>query len=213
MNKNIHKHFLLLSLIICSGIASAQRMKSVSDIKWTGHDTGIGSVLENKGYYKSKHLGEGYIFYDDGTFVLTDKVPGDTIVYHYGLWPPGGYYDNELDRWDLGATGVYRIDGDVIYVNMYHRVGFYFSNKIRFHLYTEMYKLKFTILDSTTLLWNEERMVDKEVLFPRIINDTLYFWRNDELPPPNTNMKKKKWLWEKEAWKIEKRKRQGRHDK
>ena len=55
--------------------------------------------------------------------------------------------------------------------------------------------MKFIILDKTKILWLEQHEMDKEFPNPRIMNDTLIFYKAEQLPPPNTVMKKKRWLW------------------
>ena len=186
--------FILFFLLLVSNTKCASLMKQNSDIKWTGENTGISEKMENMGYYKYPSVGESYIFYDDGTLVLCHRIPGDTISYAYGPWPPGGYFDTDLNRWDIGATGLYRVEGDTIYANIYFRNCFHFSLRTRFYFSTELWKLKFRILNRTTIVLFEEHYIDKEFPYPELRNDTLHFWKASQLPPPNTEMKKKKWL-------------------
>ena len=126
--------------------------------------------------------------------IYCNKVPDDTISYPYGPWPPGGYFDTDLSRWDIGATGLYRVEDDTIHANLYFRNCFHFSLRTRFYFSTELSKLKFHILDCTTIVLCEEHYIDKEFPYPKICHDTLCF-REVPLPPPNTEMKKKRWLW------------------
>lgn len=187
--------YLVIFLLIGATVQCTSLVKQYSDIKWSGKNTGIRDKLENLGYYKIPSMGESYIFYDDGTLVLCLRIPDDTISYPYGVWPPGGYFDNDLNRWDIGATGLYRVEGDTIYANLYFRNCFHFSLRTRFYFSTELWKLKFRILDRTTIVNFEEHYIDKEFPYPNKRNDTLHFWKASQLPPPNTEMKKKKWLW------------------
>ena len=148
------------------------------------------------GYYKLYSSSpEAFIFYDDGTIVLCHEIPEDTTHYERMLWPPGCYYNEDLERWDIGATGVYRMEGDSIYANMYFRNCFHFSNRFRLYFSTELWKLKFKIVDHTTIVWKEKQYMDKEFPIPVVLNDTLLFTTASQLPPPNTEMKKKRWLW------------------
>lgn len=196
-------------LLIGATVHCTSLVKLHSDIRWSGENTGISDKLENVGYYKYPSMGEAYIFYDDGTLVLSNKVPDDTISYQYGPWPPGGYFDTDLNRWDIGATGLYRVEDDTIHANLYFRNCFHFSLRTRFYFSTELWKLKFHILDSTTIVLCEEHYIDKEFPYPETRNDTLHFWESSQLPPPYTEMKKKRWLWQnkkdREKYKEEKK--------
>ena len=195
MRKNSHllKSFAIF-LLIGATIQCASLEKEHSDIKWSGKNTGISEKLENIGYYKYPSMGESFIFYDDGTLVLCGKIPADTVSYPFRSFPPGGYYDTDLNRWDIGATGLYRLEGDTIYANLYFRNCFHFSLRTRIYFSTELWKLKFRILDRTTIVFCEEHYIDKEFPYPKSRNDTLRFWKASQLPPPNTEMKRKKWL-------------------
>ena len=164
-----------------------------NNIKWTGHNTGINTILENRGAFEYKQYRDVFIFYDDGTLVFsnlnfddTTRIcpipwPYDSIntsdvdwssIYGTGLsWPPGAYYDTDLDQWDIGATGLYRLEGDTIYANLYWRNCFHFSFRTRFYFSTELWKLKFRVLDRTTIELCEKRYIDKEFPYPKICHD------------------------------------------
>lgn len=183
-----------LIIILFSGCKTS--IKSLSDIKWSGKDTDISKKIDNMGYYKiSDNSPEAFVFYEDGTVVLSGKIPGDTMNYEGSYFPSGSVFDKECNRWDEGTTGLYRIEGDTIYANMYFRNGFYLCQRIQIHFETWMYKMRFRILDRTKILWIDEHLIDKDYPNPEIINDTLVFYKSEQLPPPNTAMKKKSWLW------------------
>ena len=186
--------FLLMALL--SGCGTS--IKSLSDIKWSGNDTGISKKIDNMGYYKiSDKSPEAFVFYDDGTVVLCGGIPEDTTNYGGGYFPPGCMFDKDINRWDGGGTtGLYRIEGDTIYANMYFRNCFYLSWRFRIYFETWMYKMKFLILDRTRILWIDEHLMDKDYPNPEMINYTLIFHKAKQLPPPNTDMKKRRWLWE-----------------
>lgn len=188
--------FLLISISYGCGVS----IKSLSDIKWSGRDSGISKKIETMGYYKLfPKAPDAFVFYDDGTIVLCDGIPEDTTRYEGRYWPPGSQYNN--NQWE-GTTGLFKLIGDTIYANLYFRNCFYFSTHIRFHFETWMYRMRFKILDRTRILWIDEHLMDKEFPNPDVRNDTLIFHKTKQLPPPNTEMKKKKWLWkEKKDWK------------
>lgn len=184
------------SLLICLTFGCASSIRSLSDIKWTGKETSISNKIDNLGYYKiHPKQPEAFIFYDDGTMVLCNRIPEDTTCHESMMYPSGCTFDDTHNQWDDGTTGLYRVEGDTIYANMYFRNGFYFSPRCQIHLYTVMYKMKFLILDKTKIIWLEEHEMDKEFPNPRVMNDTLIFHKAEQLPPPNTVMKKKRWLW------------------
>ena len=182
-----------MSLLIGVIFGCASSIRSLSDIKWTGKGTGISDRIDVMGYYKiHPNLREAFVFYDDGTIVF-GRTPENLTTA--GYYPPCGYYENILNRWDGGMTGLFRVEGDTIFANMYFRNGFYFSPRCQIHLYTVMYKMKFIILDKTKILWLEQHEMNKEFPNPEIRDDTLTFYKAETLPPPNTVMKKKRWLW------------------
>lgn len=196
---------LTLLFASCFTEAFSKSAKSLSDIKFKGRDVGINRKIENYGYYKGlfkNSINVSFIFYDDGTLVLNSKIPGDTTCYSCGWWPMGAYYDEDIDRWDDGADGVYELRNDTIYANLYFENCFYLSQHIYFYFELYLYKLKFAVVDRNTIVWCERHNVD----YPETtyVNDTLRFIpATTELPPPNTRLKlKKRWLWEKkEDWK------------
>ena len=199
--------FILISFGFLIIPAYSQSIKSLSDIKWKKSLTDIKSKMANNGYYKRNTMPEAFIFYDDGTLVFCNSIPNDTVSYRGGSFPPGGYYDQETKRWESGSSGVYKIEGDTIYANLYFENSIYFS--IRFQLYFQlfMYKLKFRIVDRETIIWCEEHEMDGESA-RKIHNDTLHFIPCcSTLPPPDTRIRlKKKWLWEdKKDWKAYKK--------
>ena len=199
MNKirYIMKAFLPILLIILF-VECGTSIKKLSDIKWSGNNTGISEKIETKGYYKlAPNMHEAFVFYEDGTIVLCSRIPDDTTTYSGGYWPLGCTYQNSIGRWDGGTTGLYRIEGDTIFANMYFRNGFYFSLRFQIPFETWMYKMRFQILDRTKVVWIDEHLMDKEYPEPEMKNDTLIFYNAVQLPPPNTEMKKKRWLWDK----------------
>ena len=100
------------------------------------------------------------------------------------------------------------LSADTIHANLYFRNCFHFSLRTRFYFLTELYKLKFRILNRTTIVCFEEHYIDKEFPYPETRNDTLHFWKSSQLPPPYTEMKKKRWLWQnKKDWKKYKEKK------
>ena len=191
------RFFLLLftfHLVICFTIGCAG-IRKLSDIKWTGNNTGISEKIENKGYYKSSpNELYGFIFYDDGTIVVVD-TPTDSV-----LSIEGSYYDEDDNQWDLGYTGVYKIKGDTIHANVYRKNGFYLPSGFPIISWIEMMsRFTFRILDREKILWIDKHLLrDREFPDPEIVNDTLFFEPVSPLPPPNTEMKKKRWLWKKD---------------
>lgn len=204
---------MLLKTIPCTE-AFSQSVKSLSDIKFKGRNMRINDKMESLGYYKAygkNSIHESFIFYDDGTLVFNNRIPGDTIDYGGGWWPPGSYYNANIDRWDHGADGVFEIKGDTIYANLYFNNCFHLSKHINVYFELYLYKLKFAIIDRNTIVWCEMHDVD----YPETeyVNDTLRFSpATTELPPPNTRLKlKKRWLWEKnEDWKNYKKEYKAR---
>ena len=188
---------ILLLLLMVSFVGCGTSIKSLSDIKWSGNDTGISKKVETIGYYKIPHPipPEAFVFYEDGTIVLCNRIPEDTIHYEGGYYPPGCIFDKDTNRWGDGTIGLYRIVGDTIYANMYFKNCFYLSSRIHINFETWMYKMTFKILDRTRIVWIDEHLMDKEFPNPKIKNDTLIFHRAEQLPPPNTYLKKKSWLW------------------
>lgn len=190
---------ILLTVIL---VGCGPNVRSLSEIKWSGGGCDAGEKINCYGYYKRSTGKEAFVFYEDGTLVLSSRVPGDTTKYIYGLWPYGAVYEKSKNRWELGANGVYRIEGDTIYANLYFENRFYLFSRSGIPFQTWMWKLKFHILDSSTILWLEIHEMDKEFPLPEIIDDTLHFYPAEQLPPPNTEMKRKRWLWkEKKDWK------------
>lgn len=203
MKETNNKLLLLITFIsVCISYGYGKSIKSLSDIKWSGSDTGISKKVEIMGYYKLfPKAPDAFVFYDDGTIVLCDGIPEDTTRYEGMYWPPGSQYNNRFNQWE-GTTGLYKVQGDTIYANLYYRNCLYFSTNFRFLLETWMYRMRFKILDRTKILWIDEHLMDKEFPYPDVKNDTLLFYKTKQLPPPNTEMKKKKWLWkEKKDWK------------
>ena len=203
------KHFVIGSLcaltVSCfSGDAVKYRLsykyvQSVSDIKYPDISN-TKKAFRTDGYYVRKVEDRDYsgeirilIFYDDGTFsnhlMQTPKDTNDvvdidkyiirsksSILYNYGE-----YY------------GVYRVDGDTIFVNEYRRdliAGF------------EMYKLHFLIINDETLLYfyfEDPQQIYKNETIKWDRNEE-YVFRQAKLPKPHDRfLKKKKWLWEKTA--------------
>lgn len=205
---------IIVLLLTAMSFACGSNIKSLSDIKWSGRNTGFSEMIETMGYYKLyPEVSEAFTFYDDGTIVLCNRTPDDTTHYEGQCWPPGCYFDCANNQWGTGTTGVYEIKGDTIYANLYFRNILYFSSHFRIHIDTWMYKMRFKILDRTKIFWIDERLMDKEFPNPDVKNDTLffsYFHKTGQLPPPNTEMKKKQWLWqEKSDWKDYKRNQKG----
>jgi len=201
MYSNLTK--ILSFILITTSVGCTSIIKSSSDIKWSGQNTGINEKMENAGYYKIGPFSKyAFIFYDDGTLVLSDvpkdKTEPDSQSSSLGLkqWGPFySIYDRSLDRWDLGQTGLYRIEGDTIYANLYFRNCFHFSSRFRLYFETYMWKLKFHIKDKTTIHWIDVHTIDKEFPYPESVDKDLFFLKEEQLPPPNTEMKKKRWLW------------------
>jgi hypothetical protein len=211
------KAITLLLLFFSFSHSYSKSAKSLSYIKFKGKDIGVNEKIENHGYYKGygkNSIHESFIFYNDGTLVLNNRIPGDTTNYGGGIWPPGSYYNTNINRWDFGADGIYEIKGDTIYAHLYFENGFYFSKHFYFYFILYMYKLKFVIVNRDTLLWCGMQEIDS----PNTIqfNDTLKFIpASTELPPPDTRLKlKKRWLWEnKKEWKKYKKEWKNRRKK
>ena len=200
----------ILLTVILTGCGPSVR--SLSEIKWQGNSIeGLSGKINNVGYFG--HKSSAFIFYDDGTLVFTD-LPKEITVSHspdtiyrkqFGYCYIG-YFNVELNEWDMAPNGVYRIEGDTIYANLYFKNRLYLFSRSGIPFQTWMWKLKFHILDSSTILWVEIHEMDKEFPLPEIIDDTLHFYPAEQLPPPNTEMKRKRWLWkEKKDWKDYKR--------
>ena len=193
-------YLLLCILVIGFNFQSCFFHRVPVDIKWNGENNRISSLVDNAGYYKMPVGSAAFVFYDDGTLVKSSRVPNDPDALHVGSWPPGCYYENELDRWEGGASGLYRIEGDTIFANLYFRNGFYFSLKFQIKFITDLWKLKFRIIDRNTIVLCEEQEIDKGHQWeypPLMKNDTLHFWEASQLPPPNTEFKNKRRFWEK----------------
>lgn len=171
--------------------AFPQKHKEASDIKWTGRDTGISKLIDNNGCYTNGRDYYSFIFYDDGTLV-TCRAPSDTLNRFVTPWPPRAHFHRNC--WRAGTTGVYRIEGDTIYANSYFCDYLFFLE-----IYGRMNTFKFHILDRRTIVWDSDlsRFWAGDTISSKTnMNDTLYFERYDNLPPPNTKWKHKKWLWD-----------------
>lgn len=226
MEQNILSKMILTTLLIAGThvYGYTKSIKSQSNIKWKGMSTGISSKLRINGFYAKKETDDtSFLFYDDGTIVLCDmkemwtlglvkrpkdtspfEMPSDTIVQKYQQIPSiGCWFEDQIHRWDIGTNGVFEIKGDTIYANLYWRNCFDFGLKRRIYLYTELYKLKFHIIDDTTMTLCEAHYMDKEYPYPQKLSDTLRFIPAlSPLPPAQTEMKQKKWLWkDKQQWK------------
>ena len=190
----------ILLTVILTGCGPSVR--SLSEIKLSGRGCGAGEKINCYGYYKFTGKSETFVFYEDGTLVLSIRVPGDTTKYIYQYWPNGSVYEKSKNRWVFGANGVYKIEGDTIFANLYFRNRIYLSaSHSGIPFVTYMWKLKFHILDSSTIHWVEMHQI-KGFTLPKIYDDTLHFYPAEQLPPPNTEMKRKRWLWkEKKDWK------------
>ena len=198
-----NKQILLITLLLVNIFyGCGVSIKSLSHIKWSGRNSGISEKVETMGYYKLfPKIPDAFVFYDDGTIVLCDGIPEDTTRFEGRYWPLGSSYENRPNQWE-GTTGVYKIQGDTIYANLYFRNRFYFSSRFNIPFVTWMYKLRFRILDRTRILWIDEHLMDKEHPNPDVKNDTLIFHKAKQLPPPYTEMKRKRWLWQnKKDWK------------
>lgn len=195
---------IVFYILICL-LAYSKGVKSLSEIKLKGVSNGVQKKMEINGYYKKKgknSMHESFLFYDDGTIVLNNRIPGDTCSYGGGWWPPGSFFNTDLYRWDFGADGVYEEKNDTIYANLYFENCFGFSDHFRIYFQTYLYKLKFVIINRVNIVWYEQHEIDNPI--PEMINDTLQFIpAASELPPPYTRLKyKKQWLWEnKKDWK------------
>jgi hypothetical protein len=201
----------ILLTSILAGCGSSAR--SLSDIKWQGNRIeGFSRTINNMGYFAHRFT---FIFYDDGTLVFTklpkeitvSYSPNDTIYMEQLGYCFTSYFKEEFNEWVGGANGVYKIEGDTIFANLYFRNRIYLSaSHSGIPFVTYMWKLKFHILDSSTIHWVEMHQMDKEFPLPESIDDTLHFYPAEQLPPPNTEMKRKRWLWkEKKDWKDYKR--------
>ena len=126
------------------------------DMKWNGENTGISAKINNDGYFKFPLIRDAFVFYDDGTIVQSSEVPNDTADYYGGPYPSGCYYEKEFDRWEGGASGLYRVEGDTIYANLYFRNGFYFGLKFQIKFITSLWRMKFRIIERNTIMLCEE---------------------------------------------------------
>ena len=167
------------------------------DMKWNGENTGISAKINNDGYFKFPLIRDAFVFYDDGTIVQSSEVPNDTADYYGGPYPSGCYYEKEFDRWEGGASGLYRVEGDTIYANLYFRNGFYFGLKFQIKFITSLWRMKFRIIDRNTIVLCEECEYHKYDSHVVERNDTLCYWPASQLPPPNTEFKNKRRFWEK----------------
>ena len=166
------------------------------DMKWNGENTGISAKINNDGYFKFPLGGGAFVFYDDGTLVKTNKVPNDTADFFAWPYPHGCYYEKKLDRWEGGSSGLYRVEGDTIYANLYCRNGFYFGLKFQIKFVTYLWRMKFRIVDRNTIVLCEECEYKSSDSYVEKRNDTLRYWPS-QLPPPNTEFKNKRRFWEK----------------
>jgi hypothetical protein len=200
---------VFVPVVICLFCSCAgTTIKSLSDIKWSGKDINIRNHINNDGYFFDQKRGLKYIFYDDGTFVCACRACLDTLAEgEDGDLAVSSFENNE---WDRTGTGIYRLSNDTIFVNNYYVEGFYFplntsllllrSSLLHIKLYTLMIKQKFKIIDRQTILLFETHWSDG-LRYNR--SDTLRFVKHDNLPPSNTTLKKKKWLWnDKSEWKT-----------
>ncbi|MCR5066357.1 MAG: hypothetical protein K6A67_11415 [Bacteroidales bacterium] len=169
----------------------SQNYKDLSDIKWTGKNTSIRELIDNDGYYTNVKSYKSFIFYDDGTLV-TCRAPSDTLDRYEMPWPPRAHFHRNC--WRGGDIGVYRIEGDTIYANTY------FCDYLLFiPVYGDMCTLRFHKIDRQTIIWDSVISRDwngNTISLEANKNDTLYFEKDERLPPPNTKWKRKRWLWE-----------------
>ena len=133
------------------------------------------------------------LFYPDGTFIPVEYLSNLSDLKNNIHHKRGHRFKSKKERWCMDA-GVYRVYGDTIEVNRYYDDFIFLCNRWR-----EMEKLKFKIIDSTTIcriyvllydaLTPSHSMSDEKPLF-------FHFVPAKNIPQPQTRLKREKWLWE-----------------
>jgi len=169
-------------------------IKSCSDIKWTGVDTGIENKMRIDGFYVDSDRKHCLIFFKDGTCAkwipdadLNDiKTDLSTEIYR-------DLYKRTKGEWSYNI-GVYKVENDLITANYYYWDFLMFCN-----LWRDMTKIEYKIEDDNTISAIRILNFDTNSKPPRVYkNDTIVkykFYHSDILPQSNNKMQQKKWMW------------------
>ncbi|MBO4661052.1 MAG: hypothetical protein J5610_06305 [Prevotella sp.] len=187
---------MLVGFIGCISTAAIRRtVRLSSDIKW-GDTTENSGLIRHDGVYVWNGNEDVIMFY-----------PDNTIVHLFDVDDIGRLKEDMtqylMEKWKLSRkisygfrAGVYDLDSkdSILRANNYVRCEYFLFQVF----WREMWKEKFKVIDDTTIVQTGIQKMFFDICgkyHDTIWNQKYTFTKVQNIPPPNTTLKKFKWMW------------------